>query len=163
MSTSCVSPRSVDEAFRLARTTGFDGVEVMDVAWNMRREHLPVTQRSHYVITNGGGQPNIVPDLASVWYYFRDLDFGSVRDLYTTGNEIADAAAKATGGVGIDKEQLETIRSQVTEGTSALFVVTEEGDLDRVGERFHGTHMKLVHTNLTKEERDLMLETFGEE
>jgi uncharacterized membrane protein len=67
------------------------------------------------------------------------------------------------GGVGIDKEQLETIRSQVTEGTSALFVVTDEGDLDRVGERFHGTNMKLVHTNLTKEERDLMLETFGEE
>ncbi|RYY14491.1 MAG: amidohydrolase [Alphaproteobacteria bacterium] len=77
--------------------SALDGVEVMDVAWNMRREHLPVTQRSHYVITNGGGQPNIVPDLASVWYYFRDLDFGSVRDLYTTGNEIADAAAKATG------------------------------------------------------------------
>ncbi|KQU56103.1 amidohydrolase [Sphingomonas sp. Leaf339] len=74
-----------------------DGVEVMDVAWNIRREHLPVTQRSHYVITNGGGQPNIVPDLATVWYYFRDLDFGSVRDLYKTGNEIADAAALATG------------------------------------------------------------------
>jgi aminobenzoyl-glutamate utilization protein B len=77
--------------------SALDGVEVMDVAWNMRREHLPVTQRSHYVITNGGGQPNIVPDLATVWYYFRDLDFSSVRDLYTTGNEIAEAAAKATG------------------------------------------------------------------
>lgn len=77
--------------------SALDGVEVMDVAWNMRREHLPVTQRSHYVITNGGGQPNIVPDLATVWYYFRDLDFSSVRNLYTTGNEIAEAAAKATG------------------------------------------------------------------
>lgn len=73
------------------------------------------------------------------------------------------AVAKATGGVGIDKEQLETIRSQVTEGTSALFVVTDEGDMDRVGERFHGTHMKLVDTNLTKEERALLLETFDEQ
>lgn len=72
------------------------------------------------------------------------------------------AVAKATGGVGISKDQLETIRSQVTEGTSALFVVTDEGDLDRVGERFHGTPMKLVDTNLTKEERDLLLETFGQ-
>jgi uncharacterized membrane protein len=72
------------------------------------------------------------------------------------------ALAKATGGVGIGKDQLETIRSEVTEGTSALFVVTDEGDLDRVGERFHGTHMKLVDTNLTKEERDLLLETFGQ-
>ena len=73
------------------------------------------------------------------------------------------AVSKATGGLGISKEQLETIRDQVTEGTSALFVVTDEGDLDRVGERFHGTHMKLVDTNLTDEERKLLLDTFGED
>jgi aminobenzoyl-glutamate utilization protein B len=77
--------------------SALDGVELMDIAWNMRREHLPVTQRSHYVITNGGNQPNIVPGDASVWYYFRDVDFASVRTLYETGNEISEAAAKATG------------------------------------------------------------------
>jgi aminobenzoyl-glutamate utilization protein B len=77
--------------------SALDAVEIMDTAWNFRREHLPVTQRSHYVITNGGGQPNIVPDRASVWYYFRDRTFGAVRSLYNTGNEIAEAAAKATG------------------------------------------------------------------
>ncbi|RVU06487.1 amidohydrolase [Novosphingobium umbonatum] len=77
--------------------SALDAVEVMDTAWNFRREHLPLTQRSHYVITNGGGQPNIVPDNASVWYYFRDRTFGAVRNLYTIGNEIAEGAAKATG------------------------------------------------------------------
>jgi aminobenzoyl-glutamate utilization protein B len=77
--------------------SALDGVEIMDTAWNFRREHLPVTQRSHYVITNGGGQPNIVPEKASVWYYFRDRTFGAVRSLYDTGNEIAEAAAKASG------------------------------------------------------------------
>ena len=77
--------------------SALDAVEIMDTAWNFRREHLPVTQRSHYVITNGGDQPNIVPAKASVWYYFRDRTFGAVRNLYTTGNEIAEAAAKATG------------------------------------------------------------------
>jgi len=77
--------------------SALDAVEIMDTAWNYRREHLPVTQRSHYVITNGGGQPNVVPDLASVWYYFRERTFGSVKELYDTGNQIADAAAKATG------------------------------------------------------------------
>ncbi len=77
--------------------SALDGVEIMDTAWNFRREHLPVTQRSHYVITNGGGQPNIVPDLASVWYYFREQNFDSVRNLYNLGNEISEAAAKATG------------------------------------------------------------------
>jgi aminobenzoyl-glutamate utilization protein B len=77
--------------------SALDGVELMDIAWNMRREHLPVTQRSHYVITNGGNQPNIVPGEAAVWYYFRERDFASIRNLYETGNEISEAAAKATG------------------------------------------------------------------
>jgi aminobenzoyl-glutamate utilization protein B len=77
--------------------SALDGVEVMDVAWNFRREHLPLTQRSHSVITNGGGQPNIVPDTASVWYFFREKDFGSVRKLYEIGNTIAQGAALATG------------------------------------------------------------------
>ncbi|MGK6320175.1 amidohydrolase [Sphingomonas sp. DT-204] len=77
--------------------SALDGVELMDIAWNMRREHLPLTQRSHYVITNGGGQPNVVPGEASVWYYFREQSFKSIRELFQTGNEISEAAAKATG------------------------------------------------------------------
>jgi aminobenzoyl-glutamate utilization protein B len=77
--------------------SALDGVELMDAAWNMRREHLPLTQRSHYVITNGGGQPNIVPDTASVWYFFREHDFASIRKLFETGNEISEAAAQMTG------------------------------------------------------------------
>jgi aminobenzoyl-glutamate utilization protein B len=77
--------------------SALDGVELMDTAWNFRREHLPVTQRSHYVITDGGGQPNVVPGLATVWYYFRDRTFASIKTMYETGNEISEAAAKATG------------------------------------------------------------------
>lgn len=77
--------------------SALDGVELMNIAWNMRREHLPLTQRSHYVITNGGGQPNIVPGVASVWYYFRENSFQSIRELYDLGNTISEAAAKATG------------------------------------------------------------------
>ncbi|MGE4062913.1 MAG: amidohydrolase [Rhodospirillaceae bacterium] len=77
--------------------SALDGVELMNIAWNMRREHLPVTQRSHYVITNGGGQPNVVPGEAAVWYYFRERTFDAVRKLYELGNEISEAAAKATG------------------------------------------------------------------
>lgn len=77
--------------------SALDGVELMNIAWNMRREHLPVTQRSHYVITNGGGQPNVVPGEASVWYYFRERTFDGVRKLYELGNEISEATAKGTG------------------------------------------------------------------
>jgi aminobenzoyl-glutamate utilization protein B len=77
--------------------SALDAAEIMDVAWNYRREHLPVSQRSHDVISNGGGQPNVVPDKSAVWYYFRDKDFAAVRALYETGNEISEAAALATG------------------------------------------------------------------
>ena len=77
--------------------SALDGVEIMDTAWNFRREHLPITQRSHYVITNGGGQPNIVPGNAAVWYYFRENSFKSIRELYELGNTISQAAAMATG------------------------------------------------------------------
>lgn len=72
------------------------------------------------------------------------------------------AISKATEGTGITKDQLETIRTEVTEGTSALFLVTDHGDLDRLGERFHGLHKRLVATNLTDAERDVLMETFGE-
>lgn len=77
--------------------SALDGAELMDVMWNFRREHLPVTQRSHMIITNGGGQPNVVPDKASIWYYFRDRDFASIRALFETGNTIAEAAAMGSG------------------------------------------------------------------
>ena len=48
--------------------SALDAVELMDVGWNFRREHLRLNQRSHYVISNGGDQPNVVPSTASVWY-----------------------------------------------------------------------------------------------
>ena len=77
--------------------SALDAVEIMDVAWNFRREHLPLTQRSHMIITNGGGQPNVVPDKASIWYFFRERTFDDIRRLYEVGNDIAKAAALATG------------------------------------------------------------------
>ncbi|MEU8234755.1 DUF1269 domain-containing protein [Actinoplanes sp. NPDC048967] len=71
------------------------------------------------------------------------------------------AISKATQDSGITKEQLEKIRTQVTRGTSALFLVTEQGDLDRLGERFHGRNSTLIATNLTEAEQEVLHETFG--
>jgi uncharacterized membrane protein len=67
---------------------------------------------------------------------------------------------KASQKLGISQEKLEAIRDEVTPGTSALFVVTNAGDLDRLGERFHGMNMKLVETNLTPVEKKELLEAF---
>src|SRR5438093_163940 len=59
--------------------SALDAVELMDVAWNFRREHLRLQQRSHNVITNGGDQPNVVPQNAAVWYYFREVDYEHIK------------------------------------------------------------------------------------
>ena len=59
--------------------SALDAVELMDVGWNFRREHLRPEQRSHYVIVNGGNQPNVVPSEATVWYFFREWDYDRIR------------------------------------------------------------------------------------
>src|SRR5262249_54410038 len=51
--------------------SALDGVELMNVGVNYMREHIKQTSRIHYVVTNGGGQPNVVPATAQVWYYVR--------------------------------------------------------------------------------------------
>ncbi len=76
--------------------SALDAVELMDVGWNFRREHLRTDQRSHYVITNGGDQPNVVPSNASVWYYFRERDYDHIKELWDIGNKVAEGAALMT-------------------------------------------------------------------
>ena len=76
--------------------SALDAVELMDVGWNFRREHLKYTQRSHYVIPDGGDQPNVVPSKASVWYYFRETDYAATKNLWDIGNRVAQGAAMMT-------------------------------------------------------------------
>lgn len=76
--------------------SALDAVELMNIGWNFRREHLRLEQRSHYVITNGGDQPNVVPPNASVWYYFREIEYERIKELREIGNTIAQAAAMMT-------------------------------------------------------------------
>jgi len=54
--------------------SALDGVEAMDAMVNLMREHVPSDTRIHYVITNGGGAPNVVPEFAEVYYYARHND-----------------------------------------------------------------------------------------
>ncbi len=76
--------------------SALDAVELMDVGWNFKREHLKPTQRSHYVITDGGDQPNVVPSKASVWYYFRERTYPDIVSMYEAGQRIAQGAALMT-------------------------------------------------------------------
>ncbi len=76
--------------------SALDAVELMDDGWNFRREHLRLQQRSHYVITNGGDQPNVVPPNASVWYYFREMDYPHIKELWGIGDKMAQGATLMT-------------------------------------------------------------------
>jgi aminobenzoyl-glutamate utilization protein B len=77
--------------------SALDAVELMDVGWNFRREHLRPQQRSHYVIPDGGDQPNVVPSEASVWYFFREVDYPHIAEMFEVGNTMAQGAAMMTG------------------------------------------------------------------
>lgn len=76
--------------------SALDAVELMNVGWNFRREHLELTQSSHYVISDGGDQPNVVPSKASVWYYFRERTYPAIKELFDKGIKTAEGAALMT-------------------------------------------------------------------
>ncbi len=77
--------------------SALDAVELMNIGWNFRREHLRIQQRSHYVISNGGDQPNVVPPTAAGWYFFRETDYPNIMRMWDIGNQMADGAAMMTG------------------------------------------------------------------
>jgi aminobenzoyl-glutamate utilization protein B len=77
--------------------SALDAVELMNVGWNFRREHLRLQHRSHYVIRDGGDQPNVVPQRASVWYYFRETEYSRIKELWDIGDTIARGAAMMSG------------------------------------------------------------------
>lgn len=76
--------------------SALDAVELMDVGYNFRREHLRLATRVHNVITNGGDQPNVVPPNAADWYYFREADYDHVMNLWRIGDNMAKGATLMT-------------------------------------------------------------------
>ena len=76
--------------------SALDGVEAMNHMVNMMREHIPQESRIHYVITKGGLAPNVVPDLAEVYYYVRHPEMSVVEDLFLRVVNTANGAALGT-------------------------------------------------------------------
>ena len=76
--------------------SALDGVESMNMMVNMMREHMPQSSRIHYVITKGGLAPNVVPDLAEVYYYVRHPKMTMVDELFQRVVKTAEGAAIGT-------------------------------------------------------------------
>ena len=77
--------------------SALDGVEAMNFMTNLMREHMPSEARMHYVITNGGRAPNVVPEFAEVFYYVRHPEMRRVKTLFKRVVKAAEAAASGTG------------------------------------------------------------------
>ncbi len=76
--------------------SALDAVMLMAQGWEMKREHLTLQQRSHYVIPDGGDQPNVVPSTASIWFYFRERDYPRTLAMFETAKKMAGGAAMMT-------------------------------------------------------------------
>jgi aminobenzoyl-glutamate utilization protein B len=77
--------------------SALDAAMLMGMSWEFQREHMELAQRSHYVIPDGGDQPNVVPSTASIWFYFRNLDYDRTMAMFDDAKKKATAAAMMTG------------------------------------------------------------------
>ena len=96
---------------------------------------------------------------------FWGLLFGLIFFVPLLGMAVG-AAAGALGGsmadIGIDDEFIDSVKSKVTPGTSALFVLSSDAVLDRVHEAFAGQDPELIQSSLSGEEEGKLREVFAE-
>ena len=109
--------------------SALDGVEAMDFMTNYLREHIPDGTRIHYVITNGGRAPNVVPDEAEVYYYVRHVDMAVVKDVW---NRVVNAAKGAALGTGTTYD-LQLVGSVYSLLPNETLAKVQQRALERVG------------------------------
>jgi aminobenzoyl-glutamate utilization protein B len=93
--------------------SALDGVEAMNYMVNLMREHIPQETRIHYVITDGGKAPNVIPDYAEVYYYVRHPKRKDVEEIFERVAAAANGAATGTGT---------TVSYEVIGGTHDLLI-----------------------------------------
>jgi len=98
--------------------SALDGVEAMNHMVNMMREHVPPDARLHYVITNGGSAPNVVPDFAESYYYVRHGDTRIVEEIFERLVKAGEGAALGTG-TSMDYEIIGGVHSLLPNETLA--------------------------------------------
>ena len=77
--------------------SALDGIEAMNHMVNLLREHVPQETRIHYVITDGGKAPNVIPDFAEVYYYVRHPNAAALEGIWERVVNASKGAALGTG------------------------------------------------------------------
>ena len=109
--------------------SSLDAVEAMDNMVNMMREHVPQETRIHYVITNGGKAPNVVPDFAEVYYVVRNPERGNVESIFNRVVKAAEGAALGTE-TKMEYEVISGVHDLLINKTLA---VNMQANLEKVG------------------------------
>ena len=95
---------------------------------------------------------------------FWGLLFGLIFFIPLFGLAVGAAVGALAGhysDYGIDDEFIKQVQSEVTPGTSALFLLTNDATVDRVEDAFAGTQMTLIRSNLSKEQEAKLMEDFA--
>ena len=100
--------------------SALDAVMLMGQGWEYKREHLEPAQRSHYVIKDGGDQPNVVPQTASIWFYLRERDYDRVMNMFGAARRMAQGAALMTD------TQVDTVQMLLPSAVLPLAQVTSQ-------------------------------------
>jgi aminobenzoyl-glutamate utilization protein B len=110
--------------------SALDAVMLMAQAWEFKREHLRPAERSHYVIVDGGDQPNVVPQTATIWFFFREVDYERTMEMYDAAKLMAQGAALMTG---TEVDTIQTIGSAWGRHFSRPVAEITHRNIERVG------------------------------
>jgi len=110
--------------------SALDAVMLMAQAWEFKREHLRPPERSHYVIVDGGDQPNVVPQTATIWFFFREVDYERTMEMYEAAKQMAQGAALMTG---TEVDTIQTIGSAWGRHFNRPVAEVTHANISRVG------------------------------
>ncbi len=110
--------------------SALDAIMLMAQAWEFKREHLRPAARSHYIIVEGGDQPNVVPQTATIWFYFRERDYELTKEQYDAAVLMAQGAALMTQ---TEVDTIQTVGSAWGRHFSKPVAEVTYANIERVG------------------------------
>jgi len=110
--------------------SALDAAMLMATGWEYHREHLQPAARSHYVIVDGGDQPNVVPQTSTIWFYFRERDYEKTKAMYDAAVKMAQGAALMTGA---EIDTIQTVGTAWGRHFSKPVAEVEYANIKRVG------------------------------
>ena len=142
--------------------SALDAVMLMAQAWEFKREHLRPAARSHYIIVEGGDQPNVVPQNAKIWFFFRERDYALTKEQYDAAILMAEGAALMTG---TEIDTIQIVGSAWSQHHNKTIAEVTYENIQRVGlpdwSEDDQTLAKALQRELGQEERGLP-DSFGD-